>query len=52
MLKIKDKKGRLKYVLRDEDEEPIGIDEVIIADAQKKEKEKKIKKENQDAKPN
>lgn len=38
MLKIKDKNGRTKFVLRDEDEEPVSIDELILAD-QKQEKD-------------
>lgn len=33
MLKIKDKDGKTKLVLRDEDEEPISIDELIIREA-------------------
>jgi len=33
MLKIKDKDGKTKLVLRDEDEEPVSIDELIIREA-------------------
>lgn len=40
MLKIKDKNGRTKFILRDEDEEPLSIDELILKESeQKKEKE-------------
>lgn len=46
MLKIKDKEGKLKFVLRDEDEEPLSIDEFILEDAIKS---KKKNKENEDA---
>lgn len=33
MLKIKDKDGKTKMVLRDEDEEPISIDELVLQEA-------------------
>jgi hypothetical protein len=38
LLKIKDGQGKLKFVLRDEDEEPVSIDELILKDSKKKEK--------------
>jgi hypothetical protein len=31
-LRIQDKDGKTKFVLRDEDEEPVSIDELIIKD--------------------
>ena len=40
MLKIKDKAGKLKFVLYDEDDEPISIDELILKDKEKKVEEK------------
>lgn len=51
MLKIKDKEGKLKWVLRDTDEEPLTVDEFILADAQdaakrSNEQSKKEKKDN------
>jgi len=36
MLKIKDKSGKTKLVLRDEDDEPISIDELILRESAKK----------------
>ena len=47
MLKIKDKDGKTKFVLRDEDEEPISIDELIIRESQNKQQVTK-EKENGD----
>ena len=38
MLKIKDKNNKTKFILRDEDEEPLSIDELILKDKEKKEK--------------
>ena len=32
LLKIKDKHGKVKFVLRDDDDEPISIDELILKD--------------------
>lgn len=46
MLRIQDSEGKTKYVLRDEDEEPISIDELILNDKQPEPAEKK---ENKDA---
>ena len=46
MLKIRDKSGKLKYVLLDEEDEPLSIDEIILRDKNfKDEKECKNKKE-------
>lgn len=49
MLKIRDKKGKLKFVLDDEAEKPISIDDLILQDPErtnkaliKKEKDKEI----------
>lgn len=39
LLKIKDKSGRVKFVWRDCDEEPVSIDELILEEAKKKEEE-------------
>ena len=38
MLKIKDKDGNVKYVLLDDEEKPLSIDELVIREAKKKEK--------------
>jgi len=43
LLKIKDKDGRTKFVLRDDDDEPMSIDELVLND--KKEQENKDAKE-------
>ena len=46
MLKIKDSDGRTKYLLKDEDEEPISIDELVIreSEAQEEQENKSEKK--------
>lgn len=41
MLKIKGRDNKVKFVLRDEDEEPVSIDELILRDEKKKDKNKK-----------
>ena len=48
MLKIKDKDGKTKLVLRDEDEEPISMDELILREITPRSKGKK-KAEKEDA---
>lgn len=48
MLKIKDKDGKTKLVLRDEDEEPISMDELILREPKTRKKDKK-KTESEDA---
>ena len=35
MLKIKDKNGKVKYVLLDDEERPLSIDELIIRESKK-----------------
>lgn len=45
LLRIKDSKGTTKFILRDDDEEPISIDELILND-----KQPEPKKEKSDAK--
>jgi len=32
MLRIKDQSGKTKYILRDEDEEPVEIEELVLND--------------------
>jgi len=32
LLRIQDKTGKTKFVLRDEDEEPIAVDELVLND--------------------
>jgi len=49
MLKIKDRDGKTKLVLRDEDEEPISIDELIIREAIGNKEQDKLKQEKGDA---
>lgn len=49
MLKIKDKDGKTKLVLRDEDDEPISIDELIIREAVKRQEQDNKKQEKGDA---
>jgi hypothetical protein len=39
LLRIQDKSGRTKFVLRDEDEEPLSIDELVLNDQSPEEKE-------------
>ena len=48
MLKIKDKSGKTKFVWRDEEEEPISIDELIIRESKEKRKTQELQ-ENGDA---
>ena len=48
MLKIKDKDGKTKFVLRDEDEEIISMDELILRELTPRSKDKK-KAEKDDA---
>jgi hypothetical protein len=36
MLKIKDKEGKTKFVWKDDDEQPISIDELIIRESKEK----------------
>jgi hypothetical protein len=43
LLKIVDKDGRTKYVLRDEDDEPLSIDELILRDKKEQEADAKEK---------
>lgn len=38
MLKIKDKHGRTKFILRDDDEEPLSIDDLVLKESEQKEK--------------
>ena len=45
MLKIVDNNNKVKYILRDEDEEPLSVDELILND----EKNKDEGEENKDA---
>lgn len=47
MLRIQDKEGRTKFILEDESDEPVSVDEMILQDTQN-EKEKE-KEENLDA---
>lgn len=46
MLRVKDRKGRTTFVLRDEDEQPISIDQLVLNDLQSS-KEKKAKDEKE-----
>lgn len=46
MLKIVDKDGRTKFILKDEDEEPLSIDELILEDENKNEKGEENANEN------
>jgi len=39
LLKIKDKSGKIKYILTDSDEEPVSIDEFILSDKNNNNKE-------------
>jgi hypothetical protein len=45
LLRIQDTSGKTKFIWRDEDEEPVSIDELILEDQQRE----KEKKEKQDA---
>ena len=47
MLRIQDKQGKTKFVWKDEDEEPISIDELIL----RADSEGNTGKEKKDAKP-
>ena len=47
MLKIKDKTGKLRFILNDEDDQPISIDEVIIQAS----KDKKVKEPKDSPQP-
>jgi hypothetical protein len=47
MLRILDKFNKLKFVLRDEDEEPVSIDELILRD--KDERKTDADQDEQDA---
>jgi hypothetical protein len=49
MLKIKDKNGKVKFVWKDEDEQPISIEEVVIKTTPKSDKDQS-KKENSEEK--
>lgn len=40
MLRIKDRDQKTKFILRDEDDEPIKVDELIIKEAKKNNGEK------------
>jgi hypothetical protein len=39
VLRIQDKDGRTKFILRDEDEEPISIDEFVLIESKRSKKE-------------
>ena len=45
MLKIKDKSGKLKFILSDDAEEPVSIDEFILEEARRAEEKKNEKDE-------
>ena len=47
MLRIQGKQGKTKFVWKDEDEEPVSIDELIL----KADSEESSGKEKKDAKP-
>ena len=47
MLKIKDKSGKLRFILSDDAEEPISVDELILEDARKAEVKKNEKGDRQ-----
>lgn len=42
MLKIVDKDGKLKFQLRDDDEEPLSVDELILNDEDSSKEEENI----------
>jgi len=44
LLKIKDATGRTKFILRDDDEAPVSIDELVLRDSSKKEEKEKEEK--------
>ena len=46
MLKIKDKDGKTKFILMDDDEECISIDELILREIKSKVDKKKTEKED------
>ena len=46
MLKIKDKDGKTKFVLRDDDDEPLSIDELILRETVSKKDKRKTESED------
>lgn len=45
MLRIVDKNGHTKFILNDEDEKPLSIDEIIIQETNQSKEEEEKKKE-------
>jgi hypothetical protein len=39
LLRIRDREGKLKFVLRDEDEEPVDFDKLVLEDERSEEEE-------------
>ena len=46
MLKFKDKTGRVKFLLRDEDPAPVDVDQLVMEQL-KKEEAKKLEEKNE-----
>lgn len=47
MLKIRDKSGKIRFIWKDDEEEPISIDELILDEARRAEEKKNETDERQ-----
>ena len=48
MLRIQDKTGKTRFILRDEDEEPVEVDELVLNDDTEDEEEGESDEQNGD----
>ena len=48
MLRVKDQKGKTAFVLRDEDEQPISIDQLVLNESQKPKQKEEVEEEEEE----